>query len=331
MIPIDTLPDEILLTIFGFFVDEDAVDKNEVEAWQSLVHVCRRWRSVVFGSPRRLNLRLFCEAEIPVRDTMDIWPPLPLVIRDKWMESHHVDNIITLLERSNRLCQIYLYGSRSLLERVMPAMQKPFPELTDLVLWSNLRIATVPDSFLGGSAPCLRRLELHDFPFPGLLELLLSATHLVNIRLHNIPDSGYFSPEALVTTLSTLTSLRSLILKLRFPPNQTSQLPPPTRSLLPVLNTLKFQGFSEYLDDLVARIDAPRLDNLEIIFFNQSVFDTPQFTQFISRVPMLEALENTYFVFQLESAAVKLSSQTSGYGEFRVKFPWGGWNCKFHL
>jgi hypothetical protein len=46
--------------MFDFYVDEDGETKEDVEVWQVLVHVCRRWRSIVFGSPRRLNLQLFC-------------------------------------------------------------------------------------------------------------------------------------------------------------------------------------------------------------------------------------------------------------------------------
>ncbi|KAN0109365.1 hypothetical protein V8E52_009337 [Russula decolorans] len=38
----------------------------------------------------------------------------------------------------------------------------------------------------------------HGIPFPGLPKLLLSATHLVQLWLANIPHSGYISPEAMV-------------------------------------------------------------------------------------------------------------------------------------
>jgi hypothetical protein len=58
------LPDDVLLEIFDFYVDEDLREydfsKHVVEEWQTLVHVCRRWRRVVFRSPCRLNLRLVC-------------------------------------------------------------------------------------------------------------------------------------------------------------------------------------------------------------------------------------------------------------------------------
>ena len=64
---IDLLLDDVLLDIFDFCVDQDGFRrfiytqiKGQIEAWQSLVHVCRRWRNIVFGSPLRLNLALVC-------------------------------------------------------------------------------------------------------------------------------------------------------------------------------------------------------------------------------------------------------------------------------
>jgi hypothetical protein len=53
----------------------------------------------------------------------------------------------------------------------------------------------IPDSFLDGSAPRLRIFTFNNIPFPELPKLLLSATHLVHLRLFNIPHSGYISPE----------------------------------------------------------------------------------------------------------------------------------------
>ena len=72
---IDVLPDDVLLDIFDFFVEEgrQSLSKVFVEEWQTLVHVCRRWRSVVFGSPHRLNLRLVCSAKTPARDMLDFF------------------------------------------------------------------------------------------------------------------------------------------------------------------------------------------------------------------------------------------------------------------
>ncbi|KAF8486315.1 hypothetical protein DFH94DRAFT_180016 [Russula ochroleuca] len=317
--PIDVLPDDVLLAIFDFCVDPGKVlpfiygepIKERIEVWQPLVHVCRRWRSVVFGSPHRLNLRLVCTDKTPARNTLDVWPALPLLVFGYgYYPTESVDDIIVVLKRSDHVCRINFRDVPSWhLEKVSAAMQEPFPELTELLVWTNDETVTVlplPDSFLGGAAPRLRRLWLSGIPFPGLPKVLLSASHLVTIHLWSIPHSGYITPEAMVTALSTLTSLGSLILDFESPlsrPDWESRCPPPqTRIVLPALTYFEFKGANEYLDDLVSRVDAPRANSLSITFFNDIVFDTPQFTQFISRTPMLKALMKARVTFEVGTA-----------------------------
>jgi hypothetical protein len=313
---IDMLPDDILLDIFDFYVNA----RRWIEEWQTLVHVCQRWRSVAFGSPRRLNLRLFCSNKTPARDILDVWPALPLSIRCNG-STKGVDNIIAVLKRSDRVFHINLERIESWsLEEILAAMQEPFPELTHLHLWPNgdETVSILPDSFLGGSVPRLEYLELNRIPFPGLPTLLLSATHLVSLSLYDIPYSGYFSSDAMATALSTLTRLNSLTLHFVSPPSQSrpdqsrQPPPPPTRSVLPALTLFWFKGVSEYLEVVVARIDAPRLHQFFITFFNDIVFDTPQFTQFIGCTPMLKPLEMAWVTFNDNAATVMLLSQTSG-------------------
>ena len=287
---IDKLPDVALLEIFDFYVDEH---DDDVEAWHTLVHVCRNWRNVVFGSPRRLNLQLSCNARTPVRETIDVWPLLPIIILGYGHETWGVDNIIAALEHNDRIRQMNLLDvPSSQMENVLAAMQQPFPALEYLNLYSKGETEFVPASFLGGSAPQLQELRLTSIPFPGLPKLLLSATHLVNLHLYDIPHSGYFSPEAMITALSALTSLGELVIQFKSPRSchdRRRRLPPLTRTVLPVLNCFEFKGVSEYLDDLVARIDAPLLDIFHITFFHQLIFDTPQLTQFIGRTPKFKA------------------------------------------
>ena len=261
-VTIDMLPDVALLEIFHYYVDGPRTD---IKAWHRLVHVCRKWRYVVFGSPRRLNLLLFCTEKTPVRETIDAWPPLPILVTsyDHW--TWGVDNIIAALEHNDRIYQLNLFRVRSSeMKKVFAAMQQPFSALQYLDLYSKSETSVVPASFLGGSAPQLQSLALQYIPFPGLPKLLLSATHLVKLHLWSIPHSGYFSPEAIVTGLSALTRLESLWIRFRSPrsrPDRRRRPPPPTRTLLPALTRFTFKGVSEYLDDLVARIDAPLLDN----------------------------------------------------------------------
>ena len=127
----------------------------------------------------------------------------------------------------------------------------------------------------------------------------------------------------MVACLSVLTSLDRLSLEFQSPqsrPDRESRRPPPsTRSVLPALTYFSFKGDSEYLEDLVARIDAPRLKSLDITFFNDIVFDTPQFTRFISHTPTFKAFNEASVVFGDAIASIKLSSKTSGDGELTVE------------
>ena len=284
---IDILPDDALLGIFDFYVVEPNVF-NPDNGWQTLVHVCRKWRNVVFGSPHRLNLRLVCSNRTSVRKMLDIWPPLPIVVHHYVRLRSGGDNIIAALEHNDRVCQIRLKLDLQW-EMILDVMQEPFPALTHLILSSDVEIApVVAGSFMGGSAPRLQYLLLGGIPIPGLPKLLLSATDLLYLNLRRIPHSGYISPEAIVTCISTLPRLEKLCLGFESPRSRPSRpLSPPTRSVLPALIKLYFTGVSEYLEDLLARIDSPLLDRLEIAFFHQLIFDTPQLIQFITRTPTL--------------------------------------------
>ena len=192
-------------------------------------------------------------------------------------------------------------------------MQEPFPALTLLYLRTTDEADEEPivsDSFLDGSAPNLRYLELDCIPFPGLPNLLPSATHLVTLRLYKIPHSGYISPEAIATALSAFTSLEELSLSFQSPRSCPDlgrrHPPPPTRSVLPALTEFNFKGVSEYLEDLVAWIDAPLLDSFEITIFPQFLFHTPRFVQFIGRTPNFMAADEAHVKFHKFRAKLTL-------------------------
>jgi hypothetical protein len=254
---------------------------------------------------------------------------LPLIIRDR---DCGLDNFVALLEHSDRVREINLMDISSLhyFEKFLAATQKPFPQLKDLTLWSPhppyrpgvaaVKMPVVLDSFLGGSAPLLREVSLERIPFPGLPKLLLSATNLVGLRLHGIPYSGYISPEEMIATLSTLTNLGSLCLHFLSPRSRPyHRCPsPPTRSVLPVLTSLKFKGLSTYFEDLVAGIDAPRLGTLFIGFFDEIQAGTPKLVQFIGRTPKLKELKSACVTFECGATRVRLSSQTPDTPDYRT-------------
>jgi hypothetical protein len=312
VIRIDVLPDDVLLEIFDFYVEKSPYEgKQRVEAWQSLVHVCRRWRNLVFESPRRLSLQLYCTPETPAKDTLDVWPALPLIV-EGGMVSSGTDNIIAALGQRNRVCRVSFWSLAGWqLEQVLAAMQVPFPELTYLRLYSDGKtMPVIPDSFLDGSAPRLEIFLLDGIPFPGLPKLHLSVAHLVSLHLVNIPQSGYISPEVIVALISVLSSLEALSLKFESPqsrPDRETRRPPPSkRSVIPALNYFYFKGVIEYLEDLVTGIDTPQLDDMRIDFFNQIDFDTPRLAHFINRTPKLWKCDTTV-IFDDFFARVTLS------------------------
>ena len=254
--------------------------------------------------PCCLNLRLYCLSKRPVKDRLDIWPALPLVIEGNM----NMDIIITALGQSNRVCHVILglAGCQSL-----ALMQVPFPELTDLCLRTDDGTQPViSDSFLGGSAPRLRTLQFYSVPFPGLLKLLLSTTHLVELSFYNIPHSWYMSPEAMVICFSMLSSLKRLYLAFESPHShpdwESRSLPPPKRSILPNLHKFQFKGITKYLEELVIPIDAPQIDQMHMNFFNQINSSCPRLAQFINCTPMLRALEEACVRFYDTRAIITL-------------------------
>ena len=94
--------------------------------------MCASDGEVVFGSPRRLNLRLVCTTKTPAKDTLDVWPAFPLIIQAH-LNQKSVDNVIVVLERRDRVHEIDFHDvDHSPLEKVLGAMQEPFPQLTEL-------------------------------------------------------------------------------------------------------------------------------------------------------------------------------------------------------
>ena len=56
-------------------------------------------------------------------------------------------------------------------------------------------------------------------------------------------------------------------------------------------------SISEYLEDLVTRIDTPHLHQIHITFFNQLIFDTLQLCQFLSHTEELESPDTAHVIF----------------------------------
>jgi len=292
-------------------------------AWHTLVHVCRRWRYLVFASPRRLNLRLEYRGRRPMSKVLDTWPILPVILISTVQirpGDQQWDNTVAALESEhcNRISEIHITDMKIMgcWERFAAAMQKPFPELTllEVFVYGGQVVPVLPDSFLSGSAPRLRELRLRSIPFPSMPKLLLSANGLVTLTIWDIPDSGYLSPDAMATALTVMTTLETLALQFRSPrsrPNAANRpRPPPTPFVLPALTNLIFKGVYEYLEDLLAQIDAPLLHFLHIVFFMDLNFDLPQLHRLIDHAEEFKAFNHAELLISYWSIRLTIYPKT---------------------
>jgi len=249
-----------------------------------------------------------------VKKMLDIWPELPIHVLGCGHPSKEArDDVVAALRLNHRVSGIRLRKySDSEWEACAPLMQHSFPALTHL--WVELAVSiknTISGPFLGGSAPSLRAIQLCGVPFPALPELLFSTTNLVHLWHDSIPRSGYISPQAMVTCLSALPRLESLSLSFQSPqslPDRTIQIPPPhTRILLPFLNHLRFRGAPEYMEDLVAQIDTPLLESVQIAVFNQEVLEVSELAKFVRRADKLSLPHQAEVTFKSDFISTMLS------------------------
>jgi hypothetical protein len=282
-VTIEGLSDKLLLKIFCDYLNASP------RSWPRLVHTCRKWRRIVLASEQDLHLPLVCTHGTPELKFLDHWPNLPIVVQyggslelDPLAPEDEV-NIMTALNQSDRVHSISLTVTSSLLEK-LNAIKRPFSKLEGLILLSrDSAQVTLPSAFGWGTR--LRRLHLIRIVFSALPLLLYSSKNLVDLKLHEVPNPWLFSPEALTDALSGMVQLRSL--SLHFLPTTAHicvTMPSRTRIVFPVLTRLDFRGITKYLEDLVARIDTPRLGDIEVTFFNESILDFSKLGEFIDRI-----------------------------------------------
>jgi hypothetical protein len=258
------LSEDVLLRIFRYSLG------SSPQFWPTLVHICRRWRHIVFASHQALRLRLFCKRGSPVLKALDLWPTLPIAVEYVGFSRYGArdkENILAALKQSDRVSSIHLTVTKSLLKKIA-SIGGQFSKLEELVLLSPVgRRLTLPSIFRSG--PRLRQLHLTGFSFSVPLRPLSSSRNLVDIQLHDIPDDIFLSPDALAAALSGMAHLQTLSLRFPFTANHTT-IPPLSKKCIvkrvdtPHLSCLKYRGTSEYLDRLLAGLDAPRLADIEI-------------------------------------------------------------------
>ena len=298
------LPEDVLLEIFDFYrLDAMKQSQGRPWKWHRLAHVCQKWRDLISMSTRRLDLRILCESGVPIGNILASWPTLPIVaILDAGRKSKTVPrNVMAALRCPDRLCEIGLRVTSPMLASIVEVIQKPCQALERIRI--TVQAPTGPsesmpvcNAFLGGSAPHLSEIKLDGiaFPFPSIRQVLLSTNNLVELHLAKIPNEAYFSPNELVTGLSTLAQLKHLTIDFHFPassspPSIAVARPLAQRTTLPSLISLDFHGASGYLEEFVSWIDLPVLCKITAMLFNDIFFEIPEFCKFILRLNALRS------------------------------------------
>ena len=324
---IDMLPDDVLLEIFDFYREDPAfhtlIGSIYTWRWQALIQVRRRWRCVIFGSPLRLDLQIVCTDRTPTRTSLDIWPPFPIIISCRYIvDEKSVENVIAAVEHGHdRISHISIEEiNGSALGKLAAAMQQPLPALKHFQLTSyDESVPVLSKTFLGGSAPLLEYFDSYGIPFPTFPRFIWSSTHIRYLRILDIPHSGYISPNAMVAYLVALPNLELLCIGFRSPLSRPPQTTPPprTRVVLPALTNLSFRGVSEYFEDFIAQIDTPLLNELDIAFFMDLIFEIPQLRHFVGRAERLKPFDQA--VMEFSDRAIWISDTDGFLYRFRLE------------
>ena len=263
--------------------------------WYALAHVCRRWRNIILGSATYLGLSLLCTYGTPVADMLAHSPPLPLVVsyftKGRYLSTEDEEGIILALKQRDRVRRVRF--SSGVEQKLFVAMDEEYPVLEYLYITRpNETISRFSETL---QAPHLRNLSLKGFALPIGSPLLTTAVGLVTLHLVMVHPSTYFHPNTLIQWISLMPHLETLIIYFKSSiPNRDverklTHAPNIAPITLPNLHQIEFRGVSSYLEELVHRITTPRLEKLEIEFFNQLSFSVPRLLQFI------DAAENLRF------------------------------------
>ena len=286
---INTLDDDVLFFILNYYRQDEENGWNVHLGWRKLSQVCRRWRHLIHCLAFHLDMYILCTNGTPIVGTLDHLPPLPLFIdyRDTSLPITPLDELAighALLLR-DRVRHVDLHLPPSILHTFLPLIDGPFLMLEHLSL--SYAIGGDPNLILPKTflAPNLRHLNLVNVDIPKRLQLLTSTVSLVTLFLTNIRAPGYFHPRLLASRLQSLPQLEKFSIGFAIPiprPSEESELFSKRGATvtLPNLKHLTYQGVSAYLECLVAQIETPLLERLEITLFNQAAFELPHLSHF---------------------------------------------------
>jgi hypothetical protein len=263
--------------------------------WFKLIHVCKRWRTVILASSSRLEL---CFVLIPKNagnlETIisHHFPPLPIDIihdyEDGAVKAEDMGRMLAALKLPDRIRGVTLTATTAELDNFFRATNHcSFPALESLALRdkgdNELRI---PITFLKGSNLRLRSLKLHHICLPSISRLLSSAptlTHLtLGIDTHVGPRP---TMSLLLSQLQCMPCLHHLDLRITSFIDDLGQTYEPKETFpLSKLTSFHFNGQSAFLNTLVAGFVAPSLRRVDIWLFDQTLPPIVHLSRFIEDI-----------------------------------------------
>jgi hypothetical protein len=272
----NTLNDDVLLSIFGSYRLDDDENWNLQREWFKLIHVCRRWRHLIYGLPSHLDLQLLCTDGTPVADMLNHSPPLPLIINYQntyaTMTTDDEEGILLALRRHDRVRRIVLHAPHRGLHKFLAAMNENFPTLERLSIVSTSgddAKLVMPRAF---RAARLSHLTLGGVTLSGEPRSLSPTVSLVSLTLTNLRAFPYFPAEGLTAQLQFVLLLGELSISFSVP------IP---RTTLPAEIRFIPRGISVYLEDHLARISDSCLGKFDVTLFNQLIYALPAISRHI--------------------------------------------------
>ncbi len=292
--------------------------------WCTLAHVCQRWRNLILGSAFYLGVCLVCTFGTPVADMLAHSPLLPLIIdydgeRDA-LTAEDEEAIFLALEQRDRVRRIRLIMPYLRMQKFAMAIDEEYPILEYLILgppsWTKTvhgnanTVLVLPETL---QAPHLRHLGLSSFALPIGSRLLTTAVGLITLCLNLRHPSTLFRPNTLLQWLSFMPQLETLVILYLSPlPNRDMEslrrpihMPNMTHITLSNLRWIAFHGDSAYLEAVVRRITAPRLEQFQFNFFNQLTFSIPRVLQFLNTTENIR-FDSARFQFDREWVYVQV-------------------------
>ncbi|KAF8484039.1 hypothetical protein DFH94DRAFT_337870 [Russula ochroleuca] len=297
---INNLPDELLVEIFDFYRQDKPDNVSDYHWWSiklewfKLIHVCKRWRTVVFASSSRLDLCFVLPKTGGHMKTIlsRHFPPLPIDIRTNRAilanQAKDVARIYSALKHPDRIRRVSFIETTTVLDKLLKAIKFPLPALESLELRDKYdRALKIPATFLKGSYLHLRTLKLHPIrvSLPTISRLLSSVPALTCLCLLIDTNVASGPPPAMLLLLSHLQGmpcLRRLDLELTRFFGEPSQ---PTNSkenfTLSNLTSFRYRGHSAFLNTLIAGFTAPSLRDIFIRLHDMILSPIPHLSRFI--------------------------------------------------